>query len=259
MDKSVEVAKFLADSPHRVSILRAIRAGDRPSRADLAEHVDASRRTIKRTLDRFDERGWILRDGEGLTLTVGGGFALDGFESFATHVDVIDEYHTFVSKVNEEVCRIGPAEFEGATVVETAEGSPFAPVEYLLDRCREATDRAHILVSYISRVILEELLSAAGDQGLDLTIVVDENVRWRIETTDRYRELLEGEGKMASLYTVDESMPLSFALVDERAMVSVPNDEDVPAVLLESANRECVAVIERRLEQICARARPLSV
>ncbi|AKH98309.1 helix-turn-helix transcriptional regulator [Halanaeroarchaeum sulfurireducens] len=259
MDKSVEVAKFLADSPHRMPILRTIRDRNRPARADIVDRVDASRRTVKRALDRFHERGWILRENDEIVLTVGGAFVLEAFEDFAGPVLIVEELRPFVSRVRAEDCRAGPAEFENTTIIDTDTNNPFAAVEHLLDQYREATDRAHVLLSYVSRNILKELLETAGNEELDLVIVVDESVRRAIETTPAYRELLERHGENATLHRVEKTFPLSCALIDDTAMVSVTNDEGVPTVLLQSSNRAFVSVIERRIRQGCEQARRFSV
>ncbi|MGM0399575.1 MAG: helix-turn-helix domain-containing protein, partial [Halobacteriota archaeon] len=83
MSHRSDTLQFLSNSPHRVEILRTLRGDGGLSRRDLYSAIQASRRTVKRSLQKFDERGWIHeRDGE-ITLSVGGAFVLDGYEDFA--------------------------------------------------------------------------------------------------------------------------------------------------------------------------------
>lgn len=259
MSQRVDTLQFLAGSPHRVAVLRSLNDGAERSRVDLFSEIEASRRTVKRTLEEFDERGWILETDDGLSLTVGGAFVLDAYENFIDRANLVADLRPFVSLVTKEDCYAGPAAFEGARVIEMDAAFPYAPVEYFLDRYREATERAHIVLTYVSVGILERIGSAVSDRDLDLTVVIDESVRKAIETTPEYYDLFEEHAGDVDLYALDEGSPFWCAIIDEHALLTVTDDDGLPSVLLSSANPAFVEVIEGRFREEFERAEPLAM
>lgn len=253
MSQRFETFRFLADSPHRFEILRVLRDENGLSRSELASSVDASRRTVKRALDAFRERGWITEKDGALVLSVGGAFVLDAYENLADRAALVDELQPFFARVAKQDCFAGPNAFEGATVVEMDPAYPFATVDYLLDRYREATERAYVLLTYVSIGILEVIAEAAHERDIGLTVVIDENVQRAIDEKEEYRKLFENSD-VAEIYTIDESYPFSFALVDDHALITVADDNGLPSVLLGSSNPDFVTLIERRIRGAYMRA-----
>lgn len=259
MSQQAETLQFLAGSPHRVAVLRSLDDGDALSRFDLFSEIDASRRTVKRTLEEFDDRGWILETDDGLSLTVGGGFVLDAYENFIDRAVLVEELRPFVDLVAKEDCYAGPDAFDGASVIEMDAAFPYAPVEYFLDRYHEATERAHVVLTYVSVGILERIGSAVSDKDLDLTVVIDESVREAIETTPEYNELFNEHAGDVDLYALDEGFPFWCAIIDDTALLTVTDDDGLPSVLLSSENPAFVEVVEERFREEFERAKPLAV
>ncbi|MGM0397727.1 MAG: hypothetical protein ACQEQY_01915, partial [Halobacteriota archaeon] len=205
----------------------------------------------------FDERGWIHeRDGE-ITLSVGGAFVLDGYEDFADRARLVEELRPFFSSVAKEDCYAGPDAFEDAMVIEMDPAIPFATVEYIQDRYREASERANVLLTYVSVGLLEKITEVAREGDLDRTIVIDRTVQEAIETRPEYRELLLEQATVADLYVLDEEFPFSCAIVDDHAILTVTDDDGLPSVLLETSNPTLLDVLENRFEEELERAKPL--
>lgn len=255
MSQRIETLRFLADSPHRVEILRVLRDEERLFRSELVSAVDASRRTVKRALDAFEGRGWIAEKDGALSLSVGGAFVLDAYEDFADRAALVDDLRPFFARVAARDCFAGPDAFEGATVVEMDPAYPFATVEYFLDRYREATERACVLLTYVSIGILEEIAGARRERGIGLTVIVDENVKRAMDGNEAYRDPFDNDD-VAEIYAIDESYPFSCALFDDHAVVTVVDEHGLPSVLLGSSNPAFVTVIERRFRAAHERAVP---
>lgn len=256
MKERLETLRFLSVSPHRVSILRALDEGGEMKRCELETHVDASRRTIKRAVDAFRRRGWIRDTANGLALSIGGAFILDAYEDFEDRVKLVDDLHPFFSRIREADCEASPAAFEDATVVEMDAAYPFATVEYVLERYREATERAYVLLSYVSIGILERIAAVGGDEDIDHRVILDAKVREAIQTTTEYHDFFADRSSAIDLYTIDESFPLSLVLIDDDAILTVTNDDGLPTVLLRSANSTFLDTIETRFESAFERAKP---
>lgn len=254
MSRRLETLRFLADSPHRVDILRVLRGDQRLIRSEIVSTVDASRRTVKRALDAFRERGWVTKKDGAYTLSVGGAFVLDAYEDFADRAALVDDLRPFFARVAERDCFAGPSSFEGATLVETDRAYPFTTVDYLLDRYQEATERVWVLLTYVSMGMVEEIMRKRPG-GIGVTIILDENVQRAIADNLEYRELF-ADLDIAELYAIDESFPFSCALIDDHAALTVTDDHGMPSVLLGSSNPDFVTLIERRIRGCLERAEP---
>jgi hypothetical protein len=68
VDASLEDIEFLSRSPHRVRALRTLRAGP-ADRDDLRAATEASKATVSRLLNEFEDRNWVVRDGHEYELT----------------------------------------------------------------------------------------------------------------------------------------------------------------------------------------------
>ncbi|MFW5919458.1 MAG: helix-turn-helix transcriptional regulator [Halanaeroarchaeum sp.] len=256
MNDRLEPLRFLSVSPHRVSILRALDEGGEMKRCELETHVDASRRTIKRALDAFRRRGWIRDTADGISLSIGGAFILDAYEDFEDRLKLVDDLRPFFSRLRKGDCQATPAAFEDATVVEMDAAYPFATVEYVLQRYREATERAHVLLSYVSIGILERIAAVGKDEDIDHTVILDGDVREAIRTTTEYHDFFADRSSTIDLYTIDESFPLTLVLIDDDAILTVTNDDGLPTVLLRSSNPTFLDTIETRFESAFEGAEP---
>lgn len=257
MTQRSETLQFLAVSPHRVEILRTLRDAGQLRRSELTATSRASHRTVKRALAAFRERGWVQETDRRLRLTVGGAFVLDAYEDFADRASLVDDLRPFFANVAEEDCYAGPEAFEDATIIETDPGSPFAPVEYLLERYREATDHASVLLTYVSASLLDRVVAEERPEGLDVTIVVDDCVQSAIERNGEYAGLLEERATTAEVFALDETFPFTCAIVDDHAVITITDEDGFPSVVLGSTNPALRTVLEGRFRDALERARPL--
>ncbi|WP_259517908.1 hypothetical protein [Halanaeroarchaeum sp. HSR-CO] len=212
---------------------------------------------MKRTLQEFDERGWIHeRDGE-ITQSVGGAFILDAYEDFTDRAELVDELRPFFSRIAKEDCDAGPTAFEDATVIEMDPAYPFATVEYVQERYREASEHANVLLTYVSIGLLKKITEVAREGDIDRTIVLDQTVQEAIETRPEYHELFTEQTTGADLYVLDEEFPFTCGIIDDHAILTVSDDDGLPSVLLGTSNEAFLEVIERRFRTVFERARPL--
>jgi DNA-binding HxlR family transcriptional regulator len=85
-ESSIRDISYLARSEHRVPTLVALTERPR-SRAELCELTGVSSSTIRRTLDEFEDRTWIERDGYRYTATGLGEVVATGIEALVERVE----------------------------------------------------------------------------------------------------------------------------------------------------------------------------
>ncbi|MDX1747764.1 MAG: hypothetical protein R3324_17660 [Halobacteriales archaeon] len=78
----------LARSPHRAQVIRRFARGDW-TRRDLHEETDIPQPTLGRILGSFQDRNWLVRDGETYSLTLHGQLIATQFEQLLNVVDTV--------------------------------------------------------------------------------------------------------------------------------------------------------------------------
>src|SRR6056297_3936652 len=91
-------AQYLAGSPVRVAILRALR--DDPRRpAALTDAVDATRTTVQRILGGFRERDWVVKREAAYHVTPTGARVYNAYEDLLDEVELAERYGRFAAEL----------------------------------------------------------------------------------------------------------------------------------------------------------------
>jgi len=130
---------YLARSHHRIPALVALTERPR-SRSELCELTGVSSSTIRRTLDEFEDRIWIHRDGYRYTATRLGAVVASGMEELIEQVEterkLRDVWHWLPEEVRESTVETWAA----MTVTVAEPDAPYRPVnrfESLLEDTKE--------------------------------------------------------------------------------------------------------------------------
>ncbi|WP_115863327.1 helix-turn-helix transcriptional regulator [Halorussus litoreus] len=94
---AIEQVRFLAASEHRAEALRSLVSAPR-SPADLCRAHDVSRATVHRTLDSFEEFGWVRRGDDGYRATAAGRIVLRRFEQVRDTVAEVESLSDFLGE-----------------------------------------------------------------------------------------------------------------------------------------------------------------
>ena len=168
-------AQYLAGSPVRVAVLRALR--EEPRRpAALTDAVDATRTTVQRILGGFRERDWVVkRDGD-YRVTPTGERVHDAYETLLTEVDRAERYGRFAETVE----RVGvhfPAEgIPDSDLTVASDQNPLAVVDRLTELLRESRGGD---IRAVSPVVLQQFNDAAAaalDDGASVELIIDRDV-----------------------------------------------------------------------------------
>jgi predicted transcriptional regulator len=168
-------AQYLAGSPVRVAILRALR--EEPRRpAALTDAVDATRTTVQRILGGFRERNWVVKRDAAYRVTPTGRRVHDAYESLLSEVDRADRYGRFAATLERAGVAFPAAGIPGSDLTVASDQNPLAVVDRLTEVLRaNAGDE----IRAVSPVVLQqfnEAAAAALDDGASVELIIDRDV-----------------------------------------------------------------------------------
>ena len=257
MPSSIEEIEFLARSEHRVVALRTLRDGPR-DRTDLQAATDASKATIARLVNEFEDRNWVVRDGHEYELTDSGEFVAEEFlrlvDRMETEVELRDVWQWFPTEL--PGCTMSL--FTDATVVIPEGYSPYHPIP----RWVELVDAARTVRVFCSRSLKPAsyetfLRNAAAGTETELIfppIVVRDMVAVVPE------ELLREAVDSARFCLLEHDSPPTDAavgLVDDRLILYCRNDDGVTQVGVDTDTPQAVAWGESIYTDVRSDARPI--
>lgn len=252
---------FLTRSENRVTILRTLGGGPYTERELVAE-TGVSDVTVKRVLEDFTERGWVVETDDGYTTTRLGDLLAEDYARFRESMDL--------------ACRLGPVrdllpleamEFDLRHLTDGRVSDPDT-----LDSI-QAVDRRTQLLRRSDRVIgtgtahdattlvAEPFREAVVEEDLEFQVVVSkayyERARSRAELREPLRDILRAGGEM---YLASERVfSASVALFDDLATITGYDDSGDIAVGIESRADPVREWVRATYEGYCSTATPLSV
>lgn len=255
---SATALEYLAGSPVRPDMLVVLREHGLLSLRNLADHVSASRRTVKRTLSEMESRGWVRATEGAYELTALGDAMLSAYERFRERSHVATRFQPFLEHVPASMFDLDVEVLADATVV-APEDDPTA----FADRMVSLRSDAARIREYAPFLMLDTVRQLArrvenGQPTPDMTLVVrtDAPPPSSPEYHDRFETLVEAPGVDVRRYP--DGPMLGFGVVDGRAFLGATADDGTPRFLLESDASELVSWVERQFESCLAAAEPIS-
>lgn len=258
-DASLEDIEFLSRSPHRVRALRTLHDGP-ADRDDLRAATEASKATVSRLLNEFEDRDWVVRDGHAYELTDSGEFVA---ERFLRLVAEMDTEHAL-----RDVWRWFPTDLPGCTMSLFADAVITFPESIspykTLPRHAELVDSARTVRGFGSRPLkpesyelyLQNALSGTDTTVVFHPVVIDDMLRVAAE------ELLrDAIGSAHFTVLENDSLPTDAAmgLADDRLAVWFRDDDGVTQGGVDTDTREAVAWFESIYERARSEARPVDL
>ena len=210
---------YLARSHHRIPALVALTGRPR-SRSELCELTGVSSSTIRRTLDEFENRRWIRKDGYQYTATRLGEVVVSGMEDLIERVEteqkLRDVWHWLPDEVSES-----PLETWAAMTVTVAEpDEPYRPVNRFKSLLQETTELRFVRPEIAMMEPCLDVLRQQIDAGVDVVLV--DRPRSHTYFLSTYPEH-SAEMMQRDNFTVlehDDLPPHGVVLLDERVAVS---------------------------------------
>lgn len=155
--EALEAVAYLARSANRVRILAAL-SRDARSRGELADQTPASRTTVDRIVNEFQERGWAERTTEGTYgATTQGEQLMRGFRPFIESVAALQRLEDALDWLPLDDLTIGIEHFSDAVVWEPAT-DPVETVEFMCDLVRDA-NRFRVMADLVPPEQLEVVIT----------------------------------------------------------------------------------------------------
>ena len=258
MASPLEDVEFLARSEHRVDALRALREGP-ADRDDLRTATDASKATVARLLNEFEDRNWVAHEGGEYELTDSGEFVA---EEFLRLIDRMETEHAL-----RNVWQWFPTDLHGCTmslfadaVITPPESNPYEP----LPRNAELLGSASTLRLISKRTPkpgTHDLVLRNAATGMETELNYPSTViDYMLDVVDR--SVIEAAVESGHLtVSVHDSLPTdaAVALFDDRVAVWPRDDEGTVRIMVDTDAPEAVAWGESLYEEVRADARPVDV
>lgn len=250
-------AQYLAGSPVRVAMLRALR--DEPRRpASLTAAVDATRTTIQRILAGFRERDWVIKRDAAYHVTPTGQRVHDAYEELLDEVERADRYGQFAADLERVGADFPPSAIAAGELTVATDRNPLAAVDRLTELLRDGSGTEIRAVSPIVIQRFNEAAANALDAGAEIELVIDRDV---VDTsiaefgpaTDR---ALNDDD--ATVYVSPEPIEYGLFRYDDVACVTAYDQRNNPRCVLESTESTVVEWVDDRFESFVADAQHLS-
>ncbi|WP_123619750.1 winged helix-turn-helix domain-containing protein [Halorubrum sp. CSM-61] len=256
-DDGHDGAQYLAGSPVRVAMLRAIR--EEPRRpADLTAAVDATRTTVQRILSGFGERDWVVKRDAAYRVTPTGKRVHDAYEALLDEVEVADRYGQFAADLERVGADFPPSAIDAGELTVAADRNPLAAVDRLTELLREGGGSE---IFAVSPVVIQQFNDAAAeaiDAGAEIELVIDrdvveESIAEFGPATDRALH-----DDRAKVYVSPEPIEYGLFRYDDVACVTAYDRRNNPRCVLESTDQAVIEWVNDRFESFVSEAQCLS-
>lgn len=233
----LRVIDFLASSEHRIETLEFLVEEGTATRRDVRSEVDASRSTVRRTLEGFLDRGWVESTTEGYRITTAGKLMADVFGRLGERVERVETYAPLLRWLPPSSLDVDLAWLEGGTLTVATEADPYAPAQTQTETVRTA-ERFRGFLPAIEREGTELVHERITAGELTASIVVSPAVKAVIHSdpfAEQFREQL-ATGRL-DVFVSPDPLPYYLGLPDQDGVEIGGMDEDgIPRALLQSTN-----------------------
>lgn len=254
----LDAVAFLARSEHRVAVLKAL-AESSHSRRKLEAKTDASRSTLSRALNAFEERGWIelVREDDTwvYTLTTAGSLVLDRFLPLLETVAGVETLGEGLDYLPVEEMDIDIRHFADADVVTATEFDPTAAVECAIQRLRES-GHVRCVTRMVPPPYVRALHEAVVDGPSTAELVLDE-AYVDLVLESKLAPLWEGLAAEGDVFCYPEYVPHRLFALEDIVHLWLSSDDGEQAGVVESHNQRVREWADRVTEQYCTTAERL--
>lgn len=260
--QAIEEIDFLANSASRVRILEILREADsgRVEKDTFRDRLDCSRTTIGRNLNALEERGFIERDHDDVTITRGGEFVADDFFQLVETVAATQTLEPFLEWAPPDA--FDPAvlrRLADATMIVATQTNPYAPEDAHVERM-EVTETQRFVLPVVGERGMEasfEMLQTNDNVSVEL--IVGPEIAELFDSHPRYRRKMQRVLRTGQVEVLrsDDAIPYFLGLYDETVHLSVVDDEGRPRALLETEDDGVRTWAEDRYREYRQAADPL--
>lgn len=230
-------AGFLLRSPNRVRVLRCL-AGGPTTRHDLERQTGVNRITLGRVVRDFEERHWLLRDGDEYVATATGASILSGLEDLLDALAAARRFGDVGRWFPRRGIDLDPAALADAAITRVDPSDPFGPYRRLVE-IAEGASTVHLVADTVTAVELaREVIGGDRLDGEDsegeATLLVDPTVADALlerPAADPARRWLRDREHPLRLRT-GGAVPFSLVAADGSVAIALTDDRGFPRALV---------------------------
>jgi predicted transcriptional regulator len=236
---SADRLRFLTQSDNRPEALAALREAGPLDRDGIAARLDASRRTVVRTVEALTDEGYVEQVGERYRLTALGATVIAAYQRLADEVALTDRLEPLLANVPGAVFDFDPRLLADAELVVATEGSPYALLDRTLTLRREARRVREIAPMTEKRSIeqLADRIRGGADIEFDaiLSAATLEASRSNPEYADAFETTAASDAVDVAVYP--DEVELFLCVADDTVAVGASKDDRPHAMVVTSNPR----------------------
>ena len=235
-ERASSVIEFLCQSQNRVTVLSELAERGRLDRYELEAALDATRRTLLRTVTALEERGFVDESDEGIGLTALGEHVIQHYQTFVEEVALAPSVEEFLASIPAESLDVDVERLRSGTVTAAAPGSPYAPLDRTLELRADAS-KIRELAPGIERRSVEQIAERVeSDDDVSMEIVITEDVLEAAEEatpyTDAHETVLAADAVDMAVHP--GSFEIALGIADDVVFVVAEGADGQPNAILET-------------------------
>jgi len=239
MSEVTDTLAFLSQSRNRAEVLQLFQDNEQLDRYEIEEQVEASRRTVIRTLDALTEHGYVEDNNDKYRLTAFGSVLADSYQAFAEEAELAHEFAPFLTHLPDGVFDRDLRCLKDAELITATEGSPYAVLDRTLTIRRQASEIRE-LSPIIEQKSLAQLAQRIRDgEPVSVEVVLSESALEASEIHPDYQDdqQLVTQADQTDLYLASTEIPFLLCIADDTVAIGVTNDMK-PHALVVSTNAD---------------------
>ncbi len=252
--------RFLADSDNRLAVLERLTETDALDRYDLEDTLDASRRTVVRTLGAFDRRGYLTAaDTADAYVPTGYGVYLGQLVAeFEADLAAAIRLRPLLEQLEADELGFDPRHLADADLTVASDVCPYAAFDRFLEMRTEAGS-VRFLAPKIERRSLNQVVRRLDDEpDFEAEVIITEPVESSMQAHQSFRAAYETmlDADRVDVYRYSETIPYMLAALDDRVAIGVSRDEQ-PYAIVETDEPTVVEWVRGRLDDYLAASEPI--
>lgn len=226
---------FLAGSENRVEVLMLLRDDGPFEQRGIVDAVDASKRTVKRSLDSLEDHGWVSASDrrKEYRITALGELVLDAYTDVVDRLSVADRLGPFLERVPADALDIDPLALVDAEVVTRGDNQPYAPMDRVLEVRRDASHIREV-VDIIQADSVGQLRERVESGDLEADVVLEAGVLDAVAENDGYADQFEAAlaADDVTFHVFDGSLSFVFGVMDDVVVLGVTDNQGLPEAVI---------------------------
>lgn len=226
MNDDADVIRFLLQSDNRTDVLQLLRENEELDRYEIEEELDASRRTVIRTMDAVTDYGYVAKNDDKYELTLLGSYIVDIYHELISNVSVAQRFEPFLTHMPADKFDVDPRKLEDAELIVANEASPYALVDRTLS-LRQKTSTIRHMSPIIEQKSMNQLAQRLQrEESLTGDAIISQSAldacKNHSEYQNSYQRIVASD--RVTLYVYPDTIPFMLSITEDMVAIGVAKD-----------------------------------